>query len=159
MWGSNRAADMEMFQFGERVLGTDPKGRPTKHGDHSLDVQCAWRIARAGEILVGSRDVYYPRGDPMQDVPGFQWDKAGMNRRDERLERFFGEREHDPPVVQRIEADYVGGLRLMLSDGSRLEIFPHDSLDAEGHSERWRLFRVGSEEPHFVVTGRGVELE
>jgi len=44
-------------------------------------------------------------------------------------------------------------LHIALGDGFCLDVFPDDSLN----DERWRLFRPGFVEPHFVVTAHGLE--
>lgn len=159
LWGSSRAADMEMFAFGERRLGTDLRGRPVERGEFALHVQCPWRIVHHGGILAGSRDVYSPREDAQEVPADFDWDQPSANRRDQRLQWFFEERAEEPSVVQSIEADDVGSLRILLSGDFVLDVFPADSLDEEGHSERWRFFRPGTDTPHIVVTGRGLEQE
>jgi hypothetical protein len=59
-------------------------------------------------------------------------------------------------LVERVEADALGGFRLILQRGFVLEAFPANSLRGE-YSERWRLFQCSTEGRHFVVTGYGVE--
>jgi hypothetical protein len=58
MWGSGRAVDMEMFQFGARLPSMDRHGRPTERGGFALHVQCAWHIARDGKVIIASGDVH-----------------------------------------------------------------------------------------------------
>jgi len=154
LWTCRRAADMATFQFGERKKVADFYGRPSEVGEYALHVQCAWRIVRAEEVVVGSRDLYYPaeyENEGEKFPPDFDWGRD-PNRRDRLVRSLFqdGRREF---VVERVEASAAGGLRILLSDGLFLDVFPDDSLK----HERWRLFRPEVDEPHFVVTAGGVE--
>ena len=155
LWAADRAADMEMFDFGDRRLVQNMRGEPLEVGQYALHVQCAWRLAGPRGIIVASCDRFYPAGDPDNIPPDFAWDKAGANRRDERLTAFFAQCGDAFPVVQRIEADRLGGLRIVLSGDVTLDLFPDDSLE----NEHWRFFQPRSGEKHFVVTGRGLDLD
>jgi hypothetical protein len=154
LWICRRAADMATFQFGRRFETRDFFGRPSKVGEYALHVQCAWRIAEDDHVLVGNCDLYYPadyehtRGDVLDD---FDWDHS-PNRRDKLLAALFegGKREF---VVQEVKAGTAGSLHFELSKGLSLDILPNTSLDGE----YWRLFRPDKDEPHFVVTGKGLE--
>ena len=155
LWACRRAADMATFQFGERRNTTDYFGRPSTGGEYALHVQCPWRIIRDDEIVVGSADLYYPeelQNDGKEVPADFDWYRS-PNRRDKLLRSLFedGKRSF---VVQKVEAGIQGSLRILLSDDLSLEVLPVDSLS----HERWRLFRPGTDEPHLVVTGRGVEM-
>ena len=154
LWTCRRAADMATFQFGGRIKGVDYYGRPSQVGDYALHVQCAWRITRGDEIVVGSGDLYYPAEyqNEHEEFPAdFDWRKH-PNRRDKLLRLLF-ENDVREFIVQRIEVGIAGNLRIELSGGFVLDVFPDYSLD----SEHWRLFAPGKDEPHFVVTGRGIE--
>ena len=59
------------------------------------------------------------------------------------------------PTLQKVIADEVGSLTLMLSDDSQLEIFP-DSTDTDDDSEYWRLFQPGTNRHHFVMRAGGL---
>ncbi len=56
-------------------------------------------------------------------------------------------------MVTHAWADNVGSIRLHLTGGYALEVFPDDSLK----DEHWRLFQPYTEELHFVLTGSGIE--
>lgn len=154
MWKSTRAADMASFQFGGRRTVQTFRGDTKEVGDFALHVQCAWRITMQEEIIVGSRDLYYPadfHGED-QDIPDdFDWDRD-PNRRDKLLASLFMNNKREF-VVQEIEVGIAGSLNITLSDSLSFGIFPDDSLSRE----HWRLFRPANDEPHFVVTGRGIE--
>lgn len=154
LWAGRRAADMATFQFGARKKVSDFFGRPSEVGEYALHVQCAWRITRDDQVVVGSRDLYYPADyhDVSEDLPSeFDWDRD-PNRRDKLLGTLFGNGTREL-VVQDVEVGAAGNLRIVLSDEYSLEVFPNDSLN----HEHWRLFRPGVEEPHFVVIGNSIE--
>jgi hypothetical protein len=81
----------------------------------------------------------------------FDWDQPGVNRCDERVSMFLEERQDAPLIVEEVQADVVGSLRLILSGGYVLEVFPDDSVGGE----YWRFFQPSTEAEHFVVTGQG----
>jgi hypothetical protein len=154
LWGCGRAADMATFAFGERRAVPDRRRGLREVGEYALHVQCAWRITREDQVVVGSRDLYYPAdyGDENQDLPeDFDWDQD-PNRRDKLLGSLF-ENGTKSFVVGTIHVGAAASLHIQLSDGLCLELFPDDSLNRE----RWRLFRPGTNEPHLVVTARGIE--
>jgi hypothetical protein len=142
---------MATFDFGERRKSVTGRGTPREVGEWALHVQCAWRISQDSRIVVGDRDLYYPENYNQGDVipEEFDWD-VGPNRRDRLLISLFA--AHDF-VVQSIEVGTVGSLRLRLTRGISLEIFPNDSISIE----YWRLFEPDKDGPHFVVTPKGLE--
>ena len=153
--GRGRAADLIWFALGPRKTIRDFQGEPREVGEYALHVQCAWRIVKGEKVVVGSRDLYYPAGyqDQREEIPkGFNWDVQGANRCDELLGTLF-EGATKPLVVQGIEVGQAGALSLLLEGSLTLQIFPHDSLAGE----HWRLFKPGSTEPHWVLTGKGFE--
>src|SRR3989442_9040525 len=118
LWTCRRAADMATFQFGGRIKGVDYYGRPSQVGDYALHVQCAWRITRGDEIVVGSGDLYYPAEyqNEHEEFPAdFDWRKH-PNRRDKLLRLLF-ENDVREFIVQRIEVGIAGNLRIELSGG------------------------------------------
>ena len=77
LWGCTRAADLASFAFGERREAPSSGGGARPVGEFALHVQCAWRITRGDQVLVGSRDLYYPAsyGDENREIPpDFDWD-------------------------------------------------------------------------------------
>jgi hypothetical protein len=155
LWDAGRAADLLWLAFGQRQTIQDFRGESREVGEYALHVQCAWRFVKDEKVLVGNRDLYYPRGyrDPKDEIPkDFNWDVQGANRCDEVLATLFagGAKQF---IVQRVNASTAGELTLLLEDGLALQIFPNDSLDGE----HWRFFRPGSDVPHWVFTGQGLE--
>jgi hypothetical protein len=154
LWNAGRSADVEWFDFGSR-LTTIPKrkGGTVLVGEYVIDTECAWHIGGPNGIVVASRDRLYPAGiDPHKDLLEFEWDKPGANRCDERMQSFLDEHKSFPLIVGSLEANNLGGLKLDLSGGYTLEIFPDNSLD----SEYWRFFEPHSAKKHFVVTAQGI---
>lgn len=155
LWDAGRAADLMWLAFGQRQIIKDFRGEPREVGEYALHVQCAWRFVQDEKVVVGNRDLYYPRGyrDAKEEIPrGFNWDVQGANRCDELLAELFAGGANQF-VVQRVEAGQAGELALMLEGGLTLQIFPNDSLEGE----HWRLFRPGTDEQHCVFAGKGLE--
>ena len=155
LWDAGRAADLLWLAFGPRRTIQGFRGESKEVGEYALHVQCAWRIVQGEKVLAGNRDLYYPRGykDASQEIPrGFDWDVQGANRCDEMLAELFagGAKQF---VVRRIDVGHAGELALLLEGGLTLQIFPNDSLEGE----HWRLFTPGSDAPHWVFTGQGLE--
>ena len=147
-----RAADLEWFVFEVHIhLGSSNQDEQTP-SEYTLHAECAWRIVDPEGIIVGSRDRYYRAGiDPYFDILEFEWDVPGSNRCDERVNNLMKSRADNPLIVQSVEADSYGGLRIRFSNDISLELFPDDSLAGE----YWRFFRLGDSSNHFVVTGKG----
>lgn len=152
LWKCTRAADLASFQFGARTKVAGLRNVTKEVGEYALHVQCAWRIAREDQVIVGSRDLYYPADFLEEDeIPAeFDWDRD-PNLRDKRLESLFDNgREF---TVLSVEAGAGGSLRIALSGDLFLDILPYDSL----LREHWRLFDPRTDHSHFVVTGGGIE--
>lgn len=155
LWDAGRAADLMWLAFGQRQIIKDFRGKPREVGEYALHVQCAWRFVQDEKVVVGNRDLYYPRGykDPKDEIPkGFNWDVQGTNRCDEVLAELFAGGTNQF-VVERVEVRQAGELALILERDLTMQIFPNDSLDGE----HWRLFRPGSDEPHSIFNGLGLE--
>jgi hypothetical protein len=155
LWDAGRAADLLWLAFGQRRTIQDFRGESREVGEYALHVQCAWRFVQDEKILAGNRDLYYPRGykDQRDEFPKeFNWDVQGANRCDEMLAELFAGAAKQF-VVLRVNAGQAGELALLLEGDVTLQIFPNDSLVGE----HWRLFRPGSNAPHWVYTGNGLE--
>jgi len=154
LWGFSRAANLAVFQIGNRQTLPSQKGGTRVVGEFALHVDCAWNITREDRVVMARRDLYYPAGheDPRQSIPEeFDWERD-PNRLDELSRALFqdGAREYR---VKRIGVGAAGSLSMELSDGYRLEVLPDNSSSYEF----WRLFKHGDRERHFVVTNRGIE--
>lgn len=153
---AGRASNLFWLGFGEMISVTR-RGKTEELAEYALDIQCSWRITKDNKILVGSRDFYSPRTGLDDENEYFEWDVQGNNRFDERIE-FFVEGINEHTIVERVDSDEVGGLKIFLSQGYLVEGFPDTSEDDE-YSEFWRLFNRKEDSPHFVVTGKGIENE
>jgi hypothetical protein len=153
LWGATRVMNMEMFDFGDRRTQLNRKGQEVDVGEYALHVQCPWRIVGPDGIIAASEDRKYPE-EEMADWEEF--DSDSPSRCEARMAAWLREHCLAPLKVDRVEADSVGGFRLLLQLGFALEAFPAHSLRGE-YSEYWRLFRPSMETSHFVVTGHGVE--
>ena len=148
---SGRAADLEWFQFGRRRTVAARSG--TKEvGEYALHIQCCWRIRRGDQVVVGGRDLYYPPEESDGPMDDFDWDVHGANKRDKRIAELF-QNETRQFLVRKVEVGEAGGFTIIFDDGYALDVFPDDSFS----DEHWRIFKPSAEEPHFVVTGKGLE--
>ncbi|MGF7071662.1 hypothetical protein [Priestia megaterium] len=153
---AGRASNLFWLGFGEMISVTR-RGKTKELAEYALDIQCSWRITKDNKILVGSRDFYTPRTGWNEENDDFDWDVQGNNRFDERIE-YFIENAKEHVTVERVEPEEIGGLKIFLSQGYLLEVFPDTSEDDE-YSEFWRFFNRRENSPHFVVTGNGIENE
>ncbi|MCM3256023.1 hypothetical protein [Priestia aryabhattai] len=153
---AGRASNLFWLGFGEMISVTR-RGKTEELAEYALNIQCSWRITKDNKILVGSRDFYSPRTGWNEENDDFDWDVQGNNRFDERIESFI-ENAKEHVTVERVKPDEVGGLKIFLSQGYLLEVFPDTSEDDE-YSEFWRFFNRRENSPHFVVTGNGIENE
>ena len=149
LWRCTRAANMTMFDFGDRITVEAFKGHKKLMGEVVLHVQCAWRIVHKDEIIVGSRDLQYPADySETQEVPAdFDWDRD-PNRQDKLLAALLAN-DATNLIVREIKGETAGRFEAILSEGFSLQVFPDDSLSLE----HWRLFTPRSQRPHFVVSG------
>lgn len=149
LWGSARAADMEMFAFGEQRESVDRHGNASVRGEFALHVQCAWHLERNDELVVASRDLHEPSDQSRGGDSDHEPDSG--NLRDSRIASFFQE---VTPRVATVSAMWPGSISLMLDAGCVLRLFPDRTSDGVEH---FRFFRPGTDEPHLIVTSSGVE--
>jgi hypothetical protein len=137
-WKSNRACDLQGFQFGAKHSRVDRSGQTVEVGEYALHVQCAFRIRVGGEVLVASRDRY-------EIVDGGDtWDRRGANLLDVRMERLIADR--CPVRVVAVRGSDTGDLTVEFDTGLVLEVW----IDDSGPDEHWRFFKSGDESSHVV---------
>ena len=142
---SRRAADMQIFDLGAR--GAPGKGTV---GEYALHVQCPWRLEAHGAIVTGRLDLWEP-AVPTENFDPWSWDyDLNDTLRDKRIREFF---RNNRPIVEDVQTDSCGGATLSLSGNCKLVLFP-----AGSQGEDWRVFRAGSDEQHFVISGGRVEV-
>ena len=152
LWSSGRAADLEWFQFGQRRTVKGASGDTKEVGEYALHVQCAWRIRHGDQVIVGSRDLYYPPEESDDRLKDLDWEVQGANRRDKRVAELF-QNETRQFLARDVEVGEAGSFTIVLDNAYALDVFPDDSLS----DEHWRIFKPYVEEPHFVVAGKGLE--
>lgn len=150
---AGRASNLFWLGFGDIVQITR-RDRTEETAEYALHVQRSWRITFGNKIVVASRDFYSPNSQCDEKNEDFDWDIQGNNRFDERINTF--QKDKEQLIVLQIDSDEVGGLNVTLSGGYKLEVFPDSSEDDE-HSEHWRFFNRKENNPHFIVTGNGIE--
>lgn len=151
-WAIGRAADLARFAFGNRRTVKGSNGVEKEVGDYALHVQCPWRMTLKDEIITGRGDIFCTPEESAEPIPpDFDWQEG--NRFDRIVEQVVA--KSLPLTVRRVEAANAGSFTILLEHGYELEIFPYDS-ETEEH---WRFFKPSTEEPHFVVSGKGLSTE
>jgi hypothetical protein len=153
LWTFRRTADLAVFQFGDKRQVKTFHGETVEVGEYALHVQCAWRLSQGDRVITGNGDLYDPAViQSEKSDSNLDWKKQ-PTRVDELMQSLF---EHDTRqlVVQSVEVGVAANLSIQLGRGFLLEIFPNYSAV----DEYWRLLKPGKDEPHFVVTGNGIEI-
>ena len=151
---AGRASNLFWLGFGEMISITK-RERTDTVAEYALNIQCSWRICKGKRILVASRDFYSPFSEWDEANGDFDWDVQGSNRFDELIKSLL-KRVQGNIIVESIDSDEVGGLKVFLSEGFVLEVFPDSTQDDE-YSEFWRFFNRKNTSPHFVVTINGID--
>jgi hypothetical protein len=147
LWGPERRSNMLSLRIGG--ANGDPRAA------HALHVFCAWRLVRGSELIAGSGDLFTP-ADPDEEPETFDYDEPDATWWDERLRGYFA---GGAPVVTAAAADVLGGVRLDLADGARLEVIPNSSPAPHVETEFWRLVPPAPGASHFVVGTGGIERD
>lgn len=150
---AGRASNLFWLGFGD-MFPIIRRGKTKVSAEYALHIQCSWRITLNNKIVVASRDFYSPSSEWDGDIEDFDWDMQDKNRFDERIKTFI--KDKGRLQVKNIESDDIGGLKVFLSDGYKLEAFP-DSSEDDDQGEHWRFFNRKDNSPHFVVSGKGIE--
>lgn len=149
-----RAANLISLGLGETISIT--RGGLTEESpEFALHIQCTWRLSNDSKIVVASQDLFVPRADWQEEDEDFEWHVPGNNRFDERITEFLKAVDGNL-VIEEVQVDCLGGLKIWMSNSFVLEVFP-DSSDESEDWEFWRFFNRRKNSPHFVVSGKGVE--
>lgn len=124
---SRNAGSVKIFHFGD--IKPHPDGKGTA-GQFALHVRCPWRIVESSQIPTLQQAIL----------------ARLFSQYDAGTESYIN--NSDELVVQQVEADDYGGLKIHLSGGYRVEVFP-DGI----HGEDWRLFEPGRGAMHFIIEG------
>ncbi len=120
---------MGVFEFGDPVEETDSVlGRVIRSSEYAIHVQCAFRLARNGSVVLGSDD--HRRSKGSGDDPETMFDL-----RAEAIDRSLANTPH--VVVEEIAVAPIGDLTLRLSRGLEIDVFVNSSSPAE----QWRFLR------------------
>jgi hypothetical protein len=156
LWDAGRAGAMLWLQLGDRrVRPADQRGA-REVGEFALHVSCAWRLIGPEGIHAASGDMFTP-ADPDADPGSFSWDEPGANWCDVQLRAFIATAASAPVTVQSVSADDLGSLRLFLSGGYVLDVFPDSSHSPHVETEFWRLLQPTTSARHFVVGSAGID--
>lgn len=156
MFGLHRASSVLIVQFGEARVIDGLNGDRTV-GAFALHVSCAWRLSEGQVIRVASGDLFTPV-DPDADLETFDWDVPGANWWDVKVAEFLA--DHSTPlVVTTFVCDDLSGVRLVLTDGVELEVFPNSSAAPHVDSEYWRVLRPGESDVHIVAGTFGIVMD
>jgi hypothetical protein len=149
--GSHRAADLESFQIGDRLKRIDRRGVAFDSSAYALHVQAPWRVTTGREIVVAYQDLRFPRSGLLES--DFDPNDLGSTRREELLDRLFS--DHADLRVESTTATDLGDLRMRLTGGFSLEVFP-DTSDNDDDPEYWRLLRRDSW--HVIASAHGFRI-
>jgi hypothetical protein len=137
-----------------RWVGTGHRGKERQCHAYALHTETPWRIVGPAGMVTGKADLWRTR-DGELDFEGGRTQRYGDTLHACRVEEEMGVLlESGAFLVESASVDALGGARIDLARGYRVEVFPMGSAP-EG--EIWRLFRPGQDCPHLVVTARGME--
>ena len=153
IWDAWRALNMEMFDIGERVEIVNRRKEKVQIGTYRLHVQAPWRIVGPKGVVVGSEDAHFPPSD-REGEERFNPNKE-RSLCEERVQAWLDKHRRKSLFIQSVEADDLGGFRLVLTGGYTLEVMPASSIPDYEH---WRMLGPGEDQPpHFVVVGSKVQ--
>jgi hypothetical protein len=121
--------------------------RPDEGPDHTIHAPCAFRVLYGDVILLGSRDMYWPRERGADRDEAFDRFTTRYDAKAEFLTARFAEDDF------RVTSAGIGPGGLLTveaihgADSIRLELVP---VNSGRKVESWRLFAVGNTTEHFV---------
>ena len=147
----HRVLDMLCLNFGNDYRKIVSIGKhvlsDTVYPTHSLHLQTQWRFVHDDKILLGSRDIYKPYSNTINES---EWDYSITDRPDNESSLFdilskqlsqnlFGH------YVTQCEQSPLGDIRITFSNGYVFEVF----IPASYQDEEWRLIDF-SEDEHLI---------
>jgi hypothetical protein len=141
--GMFRFVGIQAFEFGDRGPGKNYKGEDVFRADQRLHVSCSWCITGPEGVVVSSED----------------FGRNGV-RSDEQAHPFYHMINSHPLLVEAIEADEQGAIRLQMSRGYSLEVQPdepEDEPDEDSTGEQWRFLPKDKRRRHLVITAQGIQ--
>ncbi|MDE6730411.1 MAG: hypothetical protein K2J71_06510 [Oscillospiraceae bacterium] len=146
-----RAIDMGCFDFGNRIF-VKKRNNFVACSALSIHLQCPFRIISKDEnIIFTAFDMYLSHSGERMD--GMSWDIYGKNLFDLKSKAWI---EANPGLyVKSGDINQQGDLKILFSNGERLEAFVNHSTE----DECWRFFERNSEKAHLVISGTGSSWE
>ncbi|HWB29882.1 MAG TPA: hypothetical protein VG736_05205 [Vicinamibacterales bacterium] len=152
---SRRGTTMRIFHFGAITSeGT------RAYGEFALHLQCPWRIEGPEGLVTGSRDVFEPPDSRVSSADP-DWNYDSGNLQDVLVAKWLGTTPGKvgfarsavvpPLIVEAVSSDRFLGLKIALSGGHRLSVFPDGTA-----GEAWRFFRPCVPEEPLVIDGGSV---
>lgn len=136
-----RSGDMLWLCFGDEIQWTDLHGNIRNVNEFSLHVQSAWRITDGEQIVLASNDIFITTGEDDN------WDTEGANLFDEKKSAVLAKLGSYPVVVEKVNLNENGDLRIAFSNSLTIEVFVISSTPIEN----WRLINFKSENDSFIV--------
>ncbi len=136
-----RASSLLWMHFGKLSEIALSDGRTKTVGDWAVHVQCSWRLARKGAIVLASRDFY--RTNDGQLIGG-DWENSGESKFDRMVKTI---NQAPPWIIRSIDCDNIGGFKLNIGGEFNFDVFP----DSSAPGELWRLLQPSTPHKHFVV--------
>ncbi|GLZ37139.1 hypothetical protein [Actinokineospora sp. NBRC 105648] len=109
--------------------------------EHRLHVQCAFRLVRGAQILLGTTDLGYAENRSDTRAAAFENRTTMFDRNARRLTDRFAVTGYE---VVLAEVSEIGAVVIEASDAMRFEVVPTGA----GPAECWRLFERGSDVHH-----------
>jgi hypothetical protein len=139
------------FSFGESREVRASGGGARIVGRYALHLQCPFRLRDADAVLLAAADRYAARQNPESSDASYDFDPIGASWFDVRAESLNELLERGAVKVLTVDADAVGGFRLVLEQSLVLDVLPDTSYPRE----HWRVFETGGQGFHFVLFDQG----
>lgn len=143
-----RCVDMLCFGLGEDVHTEDG----ATFAEFSLHVQTHWRFIKGDAILLGSRDIYLPENEELDDGY-YDYEEQSTQKEITATSGIFDVAMHDfhkhfdGATVKDYSISPFGDLRIDFTNGVYFETFTSSSRK----DEEWRFLPPNENEEHFVV--------
>lgn len=145
-----RAATLVWLTFGGEVPWVNHRGDQMTRPESAVHVQCRWRLVRGSAVVVQHGDLYVPGASAGADFAA--GGEIGTARFDDRVAVVTRLVAAENPVVEDVYLGDKSDLRLVLSAGISLEVFP---AGREG-DEDWRFLSSAGGRHHYVAENGSV---
>lgn len=185
------AGGVAYFGFGEPLVETGIREYTSEkestsaaykkfRNKYNFFLYCAFHVRRHNKVLLGSGDFYVPNSEwkSANDREEFEYKNKNLLHSEfiHQYFRLLARIEREKPIIKRIDSDEIGGLKIVLSKGYIIEVFPNisnykiyedfeDYKDLANHEDfqdnmLWRLETCdedpdGKPEQVFIVTPAG----